>query len=71
MSNKDNEIQTYDGDKLKISGQSMEDYVKWREGMIRQIGEELASNLPMFYGKVEFNIQNGKYLNANMKIGIK
>ena len=65
------EVSLNNGKKVKLSGQSVEDYIAWRDAMIRQKGQELASNLPMFYGSIEFNIQNGKFVNANMKIGIK
>ena len=65
------EIRTNDGQKFKLSGQSAAEYEEWRRAMIRQFGKDLASQLPMFYGKVEFNIQNGKFVNANMCQGIK
>lgn len=37
--------------------------------VLRAVGEELARRLPKFYGKVTFNLQNGKYVNANMANG--
>ena len=66
-----NEIRTNDGQKFKLSGQSAAEYEEWRKDMIRQIGQDLASKLPMFFGRVEFNIQNGKFVNANLCQGIK
>lgn len=68
---KQDEITTYDGQKFKLSGQSAAEYIAWRDAMIKQFGQELAFKLPKFYGKVEFNIQNGKFVNANMKVSIK
>jgi hypothetical protein len=65
------EVKTYEGQKLKISGQSYAEYVEWRDALIRQIGQDLADNLPKFFGRVEFNIQNGKFVNANIVQGIK
>jgi len=65
------EVRLNNGKKIELSGQSVQEYIEWRDAMIRQTGEDLASNLPKFYGKVEFNIQNGKYVNANMCQGIK
>lgn len=35
------------------------------------IGESLALILPDFYGKVSFNIQDGKYVNSNVEQSIK
>ena len=35
------------------------------------IGESLALILPNFYGKVSFNIQDGKYINSNVEQSIK
>ena len=66
-----NEVTLNNGEKVKLSGQSLEDYVAWRDSMLKQTGQDLASKLPMFYGKVEFNIQNGTFVNCNMKISVK
>ncbi len=38
---------------------------------INCIGERLALTLPDFYGKVSFNIQDGKYINSNVEQSIK
>jgi hypothetical protein len=65
------EIRTYDGDKFELQGQSVAEYVAWRDAMLRQTGEVLAAKMPKFFGKVEFNIQNGKFVNWNMKISGK
>ena len=35
------------------------------------IGEKLQLILPEFYGKVTFNIQDGKYVNSNVEQSIK
>ena len=35
------------------------------------IGESLSLILPDFYGKVSFNIQDGKYVNSNVEQSIK
>jgi len=65
------EIRLNNGEKIELSGQSVQEYIAWRDDMIRQLGQELASKMPKFYGSIEFNIQDGKYINANMKIGVK
>ena len=65
------EARPNNGEKIKLSGQSCVEYVDWRNAMLRQIGKELAAKLPKFYGKVEFNIQDGKFVNWNMKFGGK
>ena len=38
---------------------------------INGIGEMLALQLPGFYGKVMFNLQNGVYVNSNVEQSIK
>jgi len=38
----------------------------YEQQVLRQVGEELARKLPKFYGKVTFNLQNGKYVNSNV-----
>jgi len=65
------EVRLNNGKIIELSGQSVQEYIAWRDAMIRQTGQELASKMPKFYGSIEFNIQNGKFVNANMKIGIK
>ena len=35
------------------------------------IGKTLSLLLPDFYGKVSFNIQDGKYVNSNVEQSIK
>jgi hypothetical protein len=39
---------------------------RYERAVLKQAGEELAAKMPKFYGKVTFNIQNGKYVNANV-----
>ena len=65
------EVRLNNGKKVKLSGQSLGEYEAWREQELRQIGQELAAKFQKLYGSIEFNIQNGKFVNANMKIGIK
>lgn len=65
------ELTLNNGEKIPLSGDSVGEYVEWRDVMIRRIGKELALNLPKMYGSVEFNIQNGKFVNANLKTGVK
>lgn len=38
---------------------------------LNEIGKKLALILPDFYGKVSFNIQDGKYVNSNVEQSIK
>jgi len=38
---------------------------------LNKIGKELSLTLPNFYGKVSFNIQDGKYVNSNVEQSIK
>ena len=61
-----NEVTLENGQKIKLSGQSVEEYVAWRDAMLRQTGQDLAAKLPKFFGKVSFNIQNGKFVNWNI-----
>lgn len=42
-----------------------------RNDIIHKIGEELAKSCVGFYGSVQFNIQDGKYVNANLNESIK
>ena len=71
MSKEKTTICTYDGQKFELQGQSVEQYQQWLKETLAAMGKDLASKLPMFYGKVEFNIQNGKFVNANMTQGFK
>lgn len=41
------------------------------EKNIHKIGRQLGEQLKGFYGSVRFNIQNGKYVNANVEESIK
>ncbi len=38
---------------------------------LNEFGERLCKLLPGFYGKVSFNIQDGKYVNSNVEQSIK
>ncbi len=38
---------------------------------LNEFGEKLSKILPGFYGKVSFNIQDGKYINSNVEQSIK
>lgn len=38
---------------------------------LNEFGEKLSLILPKFYGKVSFNIQDGKYVNSNVEQSIK
>ena len=38
---------------------------------LNEMGKKLALTLPNFYGKVSFNIQDGKYVNSNVEQSIK
>ena len=38
---------------------------------LNDIGQKLSLHLPDFYGKVTFNIYNGKYVNSNVEQSIK
>jgi len=38
---------------------------------INDIGKILALELPEFYGKIAFNIQDGKYVNSNVEQSIR
>ena len=46
---------------------------RYERDVLRQVGEEIARKMPKFYGKVTFNLQNGKYVNSNVAddIGIE
>lgn len=65
------EVTLNNGQKVKLSGQSLDEYVAWRDAMLRQTGQDLAANFPKLYGKISFNIQNGKFVNWNMTLGGK
>jgi hypothetical protein len=59
------------GQEIKPPSQSLEEYEKWRNTLLREKGQEIASKFPMFFGRIEFNIQNGKFINWNMTLGGK
>ena len=42
-------------------------YIAWKKAYLRSIGEELARKFPDFWGKINFNIQNGKFINWNFE----
>jgi len=65
------EIKPNNGQEIKPPKQSREEYEKWRNTLLREKGQEIASKFPMFFGSIEFNIQNGKFINWNMKLGGK
>jgi len=64
-------VRTYAGEELEISGIGHEEYVAWRNEYLNKVGQDLASKLPKLYGRIEFNVQGGKYVNANIHEGIK
>lgn len=66
-----NEVTLNNGQKVKLSGQSVEEYAAWRNALLRQIGKDLAANFPKLYGKISFNIQDGKFVNWNLTQGGK
>jgi len=39
--------------------------INQQESFIHAVGRQLAKRLPKFFGKVQFNIQGGNYVNAN------
>lgn len=44
---------------------------KDRENVIHEAGRNLAKKLKGFFGSVKLNIQNGKYVNANVEQSMK
>jgi len=42
-----------------------------KEAIIHRAGQELASRMPDFYGKVSFNLQGGKYVSSNVEESLK
>jgi len=42
-----------------------------RKHFLNKVGHEIAEALKDFFGKVQFNIQDGKYVNANVEESIK
>jgi len=42
-----------------------------RNNLVNMLGKELARHMDGFFGKVNFNIQNGKYVNCNIEQSIK
>ena len=65
------EVRLNNGTKIELSGQSLEEYEAWREQYLREMGQEIAAKFPKLYGKISFNVQNGKYVNWNMTLGGK
>ncbi len=41
-----------------------------KEAALNDFGKKLALLLPGFYGKVAFNIKDGKYINSNVERSI-
>lgn len=60
------EVTLQNGEKVKLSGQSVEEYLAWRKDYINLIGHLLAAKFPEFYGKIGFNLQGGKFASANV-----
>ncbi len=44
---------------------------KQTKDVLNDTGKRLALTLPGFYGKVSFNIFNGKYVNSNVEQSIR
>lgn len=65
------EIRTYDGDKFELQVQSVQEYNAWRDAYINMIGNVLTVKFPQYYGKIEFNLKGGCFVNGNMVDGIK
>jgi hypothetical protein len=42
-----------------------------RDQLIHKIGEQLAAHCKGYHGSIQFNIFNGKYVNANLSESIK
>jgi len=66
-----NDIKLNNGQEIKPPRQSREEYEKWRNTLLREKGQEIAAKFPKLYGNISFNIQNGKLINWNMKLGGK
>ena len=44
---------------------------KDQENWIHKMGRQLAEGLKGFYGSIEINVQNGTYINSNLKQSLK
>jgi hypothetical protein len=44
---------------------------KERNKLLHLIGSQLAKHLKGFYGKITFNLQDGRYVNSNIEESIK
>lgn len=64
-------VRTYDGQELEISGEGIEEYLAWRKDYLSQVGQDLANKLPKLYGRIEFNVQGGKFVNGNIVEGFR
>lgn len=64
-------VETYDGQELEISGQDLEEYLAWQKDYLRQVGQDLAAKWPKLYGRIEFNVQGGKFVNGNIVQGFR
>ena len=60
------EVRLYNGQKIKLSGQSVQEYIAWRKRFINVVDHVIATKFPELYGNIQFNIQGGKFVNANM-----
>jgi len=65
------EVRLNNGKTVKLSGQSVQEYVEWRNKFISAVGQVLAVKFPEFYGRIEINLQGGHYVNANSGESIK
>lgn len=65
------EFTTYDGQKVDISYEEYAKFVRWRDETLRRVGKDLAAIMPNIYGRIEFNLQGGKFVNANIIEGVK
>jgi hypothetical protein len=45
--------------------------IEERKKLVNSIGEKIALAMQDFYGNIQFNIQNGKYVNANITESVK
>jgi len=65
------EVRLYNGETIELSGQSVQEYIAWRKRFLNVVGQVLAVKFPELYGKIEFNFQGGKFVNANHGDSIK
>jgi hypothetical protein len=56
---------------LEISGEGYTEYLAWRDEFLNQVGQDLAAEMPKLHGRIEFNLQGGKFVNANIVEGVK